>query len=189
MRNRFILVLTVLSLVLAACGSDAEEATTTTAGGDTTETTAADGGDVGAQTGESTLDAVIGRGELNCGVNEELPGFGVRGSDGELSGFDIDFCRAIAAAVLGDADAVRFEALTAAQRFEAINSGLIDVLSRNTTWTQSRDTALGADFGPTVYYDGQQVMAKISEGFSGSSSLSDLEGAVVCVGAGTTTEK
>ncbi len=189
MRNRFILLLTVLSLVLAACGSDAEEATTTTAGGDTTETTAG-GGDTGSQTdGGDLLDVVLDRGELNCGVNEVLPGFGSRNTEGDLVGFDVDLCRAVAAALFGDSDAVRFETLTASARFEAVNSGLIDLLSRNTTWTQSRDTDLGLDFAPTTYYDGQQLMAKAEDGFSSTSALADIEGATVCTNAGTTTEK
>ena len=194
MRNRFILLLTVLSLVLAACGSDAEEATTTTAGGDdTTETTAAGGGgetDAGGQTdGGDLLGVVLDRGELNCGVNETLPGFGSRDTDGNLVGFDVDLCRAVAAALFGDSESVRYEPLTASARFEAVNSGLIDLLSRNTTWTQSRDTDLGLDFAPTTYYDGQQLMAKGADGFSNTSVLADIEGATVCTNAGTTTEK
>ncbi len=192
MRNRFILLLTVFALIVSACGSDAEEATTTTAGGDTTETTAGGGGDTdtGGQTdGGDLLDVVLERGELNCGVNETLPGFGSRDTDGNLVGFDVDLCRAVAAALFGDSEAVRYEPLTASARFEAVNSGLIDLLSRNTTWTQSRDTDLGLDFAPTTYYDGQQLMAKASDGFSSGSALSDIEGATVCTNAGTTTEK
>ena len=193
MKNRFILLLAVLSLVLAACGSEAADETTTTegGGGDTTETTAAPGGggDTGAQTDGDLLDIVIERGQLNCGVNQTLAGFGVTDTEGNFVGFDIDLCRAVAAAILGDADAVSYEPLTAAARFEAVNSGLVDLLSRNTTWTQSRDTALGLDFGPTTYYDGQQLMARASDGFSSASSLSDIEGATVCTNAGTTTEK
>ncbi len=189
MRNRFILLLAVFSLVVAACGSEAADETTTTAG-DSTETTAApDGGDTGAQTDGDLLDVVLERGELNCGVNEVLPGFGSRDTDGNLVGFDVDLCRAVAAALFGDADAVSYEPLTASARFEAVNSGLIDLLSRNTTWTQSRDTELGLDFAPTTYYDGQQLMAKAADGFSSSSTLSDIEGATVCTNAGTTTEK
>lgn len=191
MRNRFILMLAVLSLVVAACGTEAEE-TTTTEGStdDTTATTAAPSdGDTGAQTDGDLLDVVLERGELNCGVNEVLPGFGSRDTDGNLVGFDVDLCRAVAAALFGDADAVSYEPLTAAARFEAVNSGLIDLLSRNTTWTQSRDTELGLDFAPTTYYDGQQLMAKQADGFSNSSVLADIEGATVCTNAGTTTEK
>lgn len=192
MRNRFILMLAVLSLVVAACGTEAEE-TTTTEGStdDTTATTTAapTDGDTGAQTDGDLLDVVLDRGELNCGVNEVLPGFGSRNTAGDLVGFDVDLCRAVAAALFGDADAVSYEPLTAAARFEAVNSGLVDLLSRNTTWTQSRDTELGLDFAPTTYYDGQQLMAKQADGFSNTSVLADIEGATVCTNAGTTTEK
>ena len=190
MKKRFILLIAVFSLIVSACGSDTAETTTTTAGVDgTTETTAA-GGSTGGQTdGGDLLEVVLDRGELNCGVNETLPGFGSRDTDGNLVGFDVDLCRAVAAALFGDADAVRYEPLTAAARFEAVNSGLIDLLSRNTTWTQSRDTDLGLDFAPTTYYDGQQLMAKGADGFSSGSALADIEGATVCTNAGTTTEK
>ena len=142
-----------------------------------------------AQAERDLLDVVIARGELSCGVNEILPGFGYKDSEGLLTGFDVDLCRAVAAAILGDAQAVRYRALNSATRFEALNSGLIDLLSRNTTWTQSRDTDLGLAFGPTTYYDGQQLMAKASDGFDPSSTLEEIEGAVVCANAGTTTEK
>ena len=135
------------------------------------------------------LDVVIRRGELHCGVNEILPGFGYKDSGGAFTGFDVDLCRAVAAAILGDAQAVRYRSLNSATRFEALNSGLIDLLSRNTTWTQSRDTDLGLDFGPTTYYDGQQLMAKGASGFNPLSTLEEIEGAVVCANAGTTTEK
>lgn len=188
MQKRFMILLTVLAMVLAACASGGDEETTTTEGdGDTTETTAG-GGDTGSQVDGDLLDAIIARGELNCGINEALPGFGSVGESGDFEGFDVDLCRAVAAAILGDADAVSYEPLTAAARFEAVNSGLIDLLSRNTTWTQSRDTELGLDFGPTTYYDGQQVMARGADGFSSGSPLSDIAGATVCTNAGTTTE-
>ncbi|HEY5685901.1 MAG TPA: amino acid ABC transporter substrate-binding protein [Acidimicrobiia bacterium] len=192
MKRKLLLLVSVMALLAAACGSEAEETTTTTAApDDTTQTTAAPdgGGDAGQAGGEDLLDAVIARGELNCGVNETLPGFGSKDEAGNFVGFDVDLCRAVAAAILGDAGAVKFESLTAAARFEAVNSGLIDLLSRNTTWTQSRDTELGLDFGPTTYYDGQQLMAKSADGFSAGSALSEIDGAVVCTNAGTTTEK
>ena len=190
MKNRFMIMLSILAMVLAACGTEAEETTTTTAApGETTETTApGGGGDTGGQTGGDLLDTVLARGELNCGANETLPGFGSKDEAGNFVGFDVDLCRALAAALFGNADAVRYEALTAAARFEAVNSGLVDILSRNTTWTQSRDTELGLDFGPTTYYDGQQVMGRASDGFSSGSALSEIDGAVVCTNAGTTTE-
>jgi len=192
MKRRFMIMLSILAMVLAACGTTAEETTTTTAAPDgSTETTApsTDGdGDGGAQTGGDLLDTILARGELNCGANETLPGFGSKDEAGNFVGFDVDLCRALAAAMFGDADAVRYEALTAAARFEAVNSGLVDILSRNTTWTQSRDTELGLDFGPTTYYDGQQMMGRASDGFGTDSALTDIDGAVVCTNAGTTTE-
>jgi general L-amino acid transport system substrate-binding protein len=190
MKRRFMIVLSILAMVLAACGTDAEETTTTTAPDGSTETTAPDDGgtDGGAQTGGDLLETVLARGELHCGVNEVLPGFGSLDDSGNFVGFDVDLCRAVAAALFGDADAVRYEPLTAAARFEAVNSGLIDLLSRNTTWTQTRDTELGLDFGPTTYYDGQQMMGREADGFSSSSALSEVDGAVVCTNAGTTTE-
>ncbi len=199
MGKKLTLLTAVFALVVAACGGGAEETTTTTAAPEPGETTttapAPGGGDAGAggggaeQAGGSLLDTVIARGTLNCGVNETLAGFGFKDETGQFVGFDVDLCRAVAAAVLGDADAVKFEPLTAAARFEAVNSGLIDLLSRNTTWTQSRDTDLGLDFGPTTYYDGQQLMAKKADGFTADSPLTDIAGAVVCTNAGTTTEK
>ena len=194
MGKKLTLLLAVFAMVVAACGGGAEETTSTTAApqpGESTTTTAAPtgGGETGAQGGGSLLDTVIARGTLNCGVNETLAGFGFKDESGQFVGFDVDLCRAVAAAVLGDANAVNFEPLTAAARFEAVNSGLVDLLSRNTTWTQSRDTDLGLDFGPTTYYDGQQLMAKKAAGFTADSPLDDIAGATVCTNAGTTTEK
>ena len=175
------ITLLVVGLLAAACGEDAEETTTTTAAPATTAAPPAAAQDL--------LDTVIARGELNCGVNETIPGFGYKDTSGEFTGFDVDLCRAVAAAILGDSQAVRFEALTAAARFEAVNSGLVDLLVRNTTWTQSRDTDLGLDFGPTTYYDGQQLMARGADGFTAASTLDEIEGATVCAISGTTTEK
>jgi general L-amino acid transport system substrate-binding protein len=109
--------------------------------------------------------------------------------DGSQTGFDADYCRAVAAALFGDADAVEFSPLTAAERFTAVQTGAVDVLMRNTTWTQSRDSEVGMDFGPTTYYDGQQLMARGADGFNSMSTLDEIEGAVVCAIAGTTTEK
>ena len=95
----------------------------------------------------------------------------------------------MAAAILGDANKVNFVSLTAAERFTAVQTGDVDLLMRNTTWTQSRDSEVGMDFGPTTYYDGQQLMGRASAGFSGSSQVADIGGSVVCTSAGTTTEK
>lgn len=182
MGKRLILLVVVLAMVAAACGTTGGEATTTTAA---TETTAPPS----QTTTGSLLETVTNRGVLKCGVNETLPGFGSKDSSGNYVGFDVDLCKAVAAAVLGDASKVEYTSLTAAQRFEAVASGAIDMLSRNTTWTQDRDTELGLTFAPTTYYDGQQVMARTADGFTSDSTLADLEGATICTNAGTTTEK
>lgn len=187
MLKRLSVLLIALALVAAACGDDDAETTITTAG-TTTETTAAAGGDVGGVEG-GILAAVQARGVLRCGVSGTATAFSEQQPDGSATGFDADYCRYVAAAVLGDSGAVEFTFLTAAERFTAIQTGAVDVLIRNTTWTQSRDSEVGMDFAPTTYYDGQQVMAKGADGFSGNSSINDLEGAVVCTNAGTTTEK
>lgn len=138
-----------------------------------------------AQAQTSLLDEVKVRGNLVCGVNNQVPGFGSVDADGNYSGFDVDFCRAIAAAVLGDADAVDFRALSAQERFTAVQTGEVDVLIRNTTWTSSRDTAVGLNFAPTTFYDGQGFMVKRADGIE---DLEDLEGRSICVQSGTTTE-
>ena len=131
------------------------------------------------------LQAVRGRDRLVCGVNTSVPGFGFVDANGQNVGFDPDICRAIAAAIFGDAAKVEFRPLTAAERFTALQTNEIDVLSRNTTWTLSRDVELGTDFAPTTFYDGQGMMVRQDSGFA---SLSDMGGATVCVLAGTTTE-
>ena len=133
----------------------------------------------------SLLDEIKLRGNLVCGVNNQVPGFGSVDAQGNYSGFDVDFCRAIAAAVLGDAEAVEFRALSAQERFTATQTGEVDVLIRNTTWTSSRDTAVGLNFAPTTFYDGQGFMVKEA---SGIQNLEDLEGRSICVQSGTTTE-
>ncbi len=135
------------------------------------------------------LAAVQARGTLNCGVGGTSVAFSTLDPEGRMVGFDADYCRVVAAAVLGDAEAVNFVALTAAERFTAVQTGDVDVLMRNTTWTQSRDTDVGMDFGPTTYYDGQQLMARASDNFTNASSVADIDGAVICTNAGTTTEK
>jgi len=137
-----------------------------------------------AQLGQITQ-AIISRGALNCGVNATLPGFGATNDAGEYVGFDVDICRAVAAAILGDASKVNFTALTAAARPTALASGQIDMISRNTTWTLERDTEWGATFEPTTFYDGQGIMVRVADGFQ---HLEDLAGGVICTNAGTTTE-
>lgn len=132
-----------------------------------------------------TLERVRERGRLVCGANNALLGFGYVDSDGNWSGFDIDFCRAIAAAVLGDANAVEFVALSAAARQPAIQTGEVDVLIRNTTVTLTRETDWTANFTATTFYDGQGFMTRAEYGIQ---TLEDLAGATICVTKGTTTE-
>ena len=180
-----------IGVVAAACSSDddGDSAAPETTAAETTaapETTAAE---VELDAEGSLLDTVQARGTLNCGVSGSAVAFSETQADGSVTGFDADYCRAVAAAVLGDANAVNFVALTASERFTAVQTGDVDLLMRNTTWTQSRDSDVGMDFGPTTYYDGQQLMARVGDGFSGSSSVADLDGAVVCTNVGTTTEK
>ncbi len=128
---------------------------------------------------------VLARGELICGVNAQLAGFGVVNDAGEFEGFDIDICRAVAAAVLGDANAISFRPLAAAERQAAMQGGEIDMMSRNTTWTLSRDVVWGATFGPTTFYDGQGIGTRVELGVT---TIEELDGASICVTQGTTTE-
>lgn len=134
---------------------------------------------------QSTFDAVRARGVVNCGVNTGLAGFAAPDSQGVWRGLDVDLCRAVAAAMFGDASKVRYVPLTAQQRFTALQSGEVDMLSRNSTWTLSRDTSLGLDFVGVNFYDGQGFMVKRSLGVK---SAKELDGATVCVQPGTTTE-
>ena len=124
---------------------------------------------------------------MQCGVNVGLAGFSAPDDKGEWTGLDVDFCRAIAAAVFGDGTKVKFTPLSAKERFTALQSGEVDMLSRNTTWTINRDTALGLNFAGVNYYDGQGFMIN-SKKISGVNSALQLSGASVCVQAGTTTE-
>tara|TARA_B100000586_G_C20106347_1_gene427535 strand:+ start:281 stop:1360 length:1080 start_codon:yes stop_codon:yes gene_type:complete len=133
----------------------------------------------------STLEQVLERGTLKCGVNDNLTGFGVVTPSGAFEGFDIDFCKAVAAAVLGDSSKVEYTPTTASNRFEALGSGEIDLLIRNTTWTASRDRELAQDFTVATFYDGQGMMVYADSGYN---SIDDMEGATVCVLQGTTTE-
>jgi len=135
--------------------------------------------------GAQTLKAVKDRGQLVCGANGSLAGFGMPDPQGNWTGFDVDFCRAIAAAIFNDPTKVKFVPLTAANRFTALQSGEIDVLARNTTWTMSRDTSLGIDFAAVNYYDGQGFMVRKVLKVSSALELND---ASVCVQQGTTTE-
>lgn len=133
----------------------------------------------------ATLDDVRERDRLICGVSEGLPGFSDVGDNGEWMGFDVDFCRAIAAAALGDADKVDYVPLTATARFDALTGGDVDLLSRNSTWTMSRDLDLGIDFAGIAYYDGQGFLVRALDGMT---SALELIGARICLVSGTTTE-
>jgi len=181
---QFVAGIASLALVGAACSDDDEAApddsvaTTGTAGGDEE----AGGGSPG---GEGTLGEVRARGTLNCGVNDAVPGFGFVDEEGNFAGFDIDYCRAIAAAVLGDAEAVEFTPLTADQRFTALQAGEVDVLVRNTTFTSSRDGGESAAFTTTTFFDGQGMMVTAESGFE---TIEDMANTTICVLSGTTTE-
>ncbi|TAJ35822.1 MAG: amino acid ABC transporter substrate-binding protein, partial [Reyranella sp.] len=137
-----------------------------------------------AQAGKE-LDAIKARGQLICGVSTGVAGFALADSQGKWTGLDVDLCRAVAAAIFGDADKVKFVPTTAQQRFTALQSGEVDLLARTTTYTLTRDTALGFDFTGVNYYDGQGFMVNKKLGVK---SAKELNGATVCVQPGTTTE-
>jgi len=203
--------LAVIAIAATACSDSGDDsdgaeptlpgASTTAGGGDdsiatggsaadtTTAATDAGGSTPGSadevQTGESLLDSVQEAGTVRCGVRDDLPGFSSLDDAGEYVGFDADFCRVIAAAVLGDAEAVEFVPVETEARFTALQAGEIDVLSRNTTWTASRDGTEGATFLHPTFYDGQQMMVAADSGFA---SIDDMADTVICVAAGTTTE-
>ena len=171
----FMGALAAMTLVLSACAADADTTATTVEETTTTETAAVAG---------SVLESVKEAGVVRCGTRDALPGFAVLTEAGEHEGFDSDFCKAIAAAVLGDATAVEMVDLETADRFTALQNGSIDVLVRNTTWTASRDGGEAATFMQPTFYDGQGMMVA-----AGSyESVGDMNGAVVCVAKGTTTE-
>jgi general L-amino acid transport system substrate-binding protein len=192
-------LLIVLSMVLAACGGGAapaaeeaaapaaeeaaaveEPAAEETAASEPAETE----GPAPAASGD-TLATVLERGHVICGGNASVPGFGYLDEAGNYAGFDIDYCKAVAAAVFGDAEAYEIRPLSSQERFTALQSGEIDVLIRNTTWTLSRDTDLGANFTHTTFYDGQGFIVRKADGIE---TLEDLDGGTVCVQTGTTTE-
>ena len=164
-------ILLVLVLALAGCSSK----------------TGSEGESSGAKSSssKSLLDTIKDRGTLKAGVNDALPGFGYIGSDGKNTGFDVDFAKAIAAGVLGDASKIEFRPLSATDRFTAVQSGEVDVLVRNTTWTTNRDAEVGLSFAPVTFYDGQGIMVPKD---SNIKTLKDLEGKTIGVETGTTTE-
>lgn len=131
------------------------------------------------------MDKVMERGSINCGVSQGLPGFSNPDDAGTWTGLDVEFCRAMAAGLFGDANAVNFVPLSAKARFSALTSGEVDVLPRNTTWTLSRDAGLGINFVGVNFYDGQGMMVRKDLGVS---SATELDGASVCTNTGTTTE-
>lgn len=138
-----------------------------------------------ASIASTTLDAVKKKGIVSCGVSTGLAGFSQKDEKGQWSGLDVDVCRGVAAAVLGDASKVQYKPLTAKERFTALQSGEIDILSRNTTWTHTRDTSLGLNFAGVVYYDGAGFMVSKKLGVK---SATELDGANACIQAGTSTE-
>jgi len=165
-----LLVIMILVAPLAACRSRSRD-------------TSAQGG---TASGSSLVNKVTERGKLLCGVSGSLPGFSYVDQQGNYSGLDVDICRAIAVAMFDDPEAVEFRNLNAKERFTALQSGEIDILSRNTSWTTSRDTSVGLQFAPIVFYDGQGMMVKKA---SGITDLKGFQGKSVCVQTGTTTEQ
>ena len=183
--------LVVLALAVTACG-DTPPPSTSPAGSQAAESPAesqaaeSTAPSEAPPLGEGRLGDVQDRGTLICGVNGALPGFSfLDEATGDNTGFDADFCRAIAAAVLGDPEAVEFRSVATDQRGPLLQSGDIDVLIRNTTWTVSRDTSWGL-FGPTTFYDGQAIM--VNSTLTDATTVDDLAGATICVQSGTTTE-
>lgn len=186
---RVVAVVFTMLLVAAGCTTSPDTDTTTTVSENAEPSTMQnDMADKPMADKMSVLDRVKERGTLKCGVSGSAAAFSVTNPEGGYTGFDVDYCRVVAAAILGDSTAVEFKSLTAAERFISLKAGDVDLLMRNTTWTLTRDSD-GMDFGPTTYYDGQQVMAKTASGFTPESDVIDLEGATVCTNAGTTTEK
>jgi general L-amino acid transport system substrate-binding protein len=182
-----IAILVMLSIALVACGGTPTTGEPVTVVETVVVTVEVAGPlQVVAPTGFGlTLETVLARGTLICGVNSQVPGFGYVAADGSFSGFDVDYCRALASAIFGDPTKVEFRPVTASERFTALQSGEIDILSRNTTWSLVRDTELGGNFVHTTFYDGQGMMVPAD---SGIATLKDLEGGTVCVQTGTTTE-
>jgi general L-amino acid transport system substrate-binding protein len=170
-------LLVALSLLAVSCSDDSDDGGN--GDGDGEEAGGGGGG------GGGLLGEVQDRGTLRCGVNEAVPGFGLVDDAGEYTGFDVEFCKVIAAAVLGDPEAVEYTALDTETRFTALQAGDIDVLSRNTTFTSSRDGGEESRFLTTTFYDGQGMMVRADSGFG---SIADMGGTTICVLSGTTTE-
>lgn len=167
--------LIALGLLATSCSDDSDDSN-----GDESEEASGGGGG-----GGGLLAEVRDRGTLRCGVNEAVPGFGLIDDEGNYTGFDVEFCRVIAAGVLGDAEAVEYVSLDTETRFTALQAGDIDVLSRNTTWTSSRDGTENSRFLTTTFYDGQGMMVRSDSDYG---SIADMDGTTICVLSGTTTE-
>ncbi|MDJ0687791.1 MAG: amino acid ABC transporter substrate-binding protein [Xenococcaceae cyanobacterium MO_188.B32] len=150
-------------------------------GGDSTTNNAVNNSET-----SSLLDTIKSRGNVICGVNGQLPGFSFVDENGEYSGMDAEFCRAVASALFDDPAKVEFRELSAQERFTAVQSGEVDLVSRNTTWTISRDTSVGMEFAPTIFYDGQGIMVRKD---SDIKDLAGLANQSICVLAGTTNEQ
>lgn len=176
MKKSVAIIAALAAMTLIASGCAASDDGATTAPATTTTETASAG---------SLLQAVKDAGEVRCGTRDALPGFAVLQEDGSYAGFDSDFCRVIAAAILGDAALATMVNVETADRFTALQSGSIDVLVRNTTWTATRDGVESATFLQTNFYDGQGMMVAANSGYT---SVDDMNGATVCVAKGTTTE-
>ena len=176
-KSALILAIAPLIFTLSACGGES---------GQTANITGTPGSNPAAQATRNRWDTIKSRGKLICGVSGEVPGFSFVGTDGKYGGIDVDVCRAIAAALFDNPDAVEFRNLNAKERFTALQTGEVDILSRNTTWTLSRDTSQGLEFAPVVFYDGQAIMVRKN---SNIKSLADLKGKAICVQTGTTTEQ
>jgi general L-amino acid transport system substrate-binding protein len=191
-------LLAVLALALAACGGATQDTTPTEAPAEAAATEAPAAEPTASPPEEvpteapavvtgNTLEAVRERGTLRCAGNQAVPGFGYINPDtNEFEGFDIDFCKVFAVAALGDPTAIEVRPTTANERFPVLQSGEVDVLVRNTTFTISRDTSLGLNFAPVTFYDGQGMMVRAD---SGIDALEGLDGGTICVQSGTTTEK
>lgn len=178
-KSTVILAIAPLLLILGACGNQPETNVNTTNPTNTSSNSQ-------TPVARNILNTVKNRGKLICGVSGELPGFSFLGTDGKYSGIDVDMCRAIAVALFDNPDAVEFRNLNAKERFTALQTGEIDILSRNTTLIFSRDASMGLDFAPVVFYDGQGIMVRKN---SGIKSLKDLKDKGICVQTGTTTEQ
>lgn len=155
-RSWIIVTLLVVGLLLAGCAAPAapEEGAPTVAG--------------------ARFQTILDRGKIICGCNAELPGFGYLNPAGEFEGFDVDFCKAIAAAVFGDANAVEYRPVTAAERLPALQTGEIDVLIRNTTWTLTRDAVNEVDWATVTFYDGQGMMVPVATGWTSLEDMGEL---------------